>query len=72
MLSDSAVSRLLPLPCRRHIQALPDGTYEANLYDLSFPVIGESGNFPVRTISRQGEECRYFRIDPALMQQADN
>ncbi|WP_426111697.1 toxin VasX [Pseudomonas sp. DSP3-2-2] len=49
-----------------------DGTYEANLYDLNFPVIGESGNFPVRTISRQGEECRYFRIDPALMPELDN
>jgi hypothetical protein len=51
--------------------AFADGRYEANLYDLRFPVTGESGNFPVHTITRQGEECRYYRIDPALMQQAD-
>src|SRR5690606_21792603 len=52
--------------------AVADGRYEANLYDLRFPVTGESGNFPDRAITRQGEECRYFGIDPALMQQADN
>jgi hypothetical protein len=52
--------------------AFPDGRYEANLYDLRFPVTGESGNFPAYTLTRQGEECRYFGIDPALMQQADN
>jgi len=51
---------------------IEDGRYEANLYDLSFPVIGEHGKFPARTITRQGEECRYFRIDPALMEQAEN
>jgi len=52
--------------------AVADGRYEANLYDLRFPVTGETGNFPARTIPRQGEECRYFQIDPALMQQAEN
>jgi len=51
---------------------IEDGMYEANLYDLRFPVTGETGNFPARTIPRQGEECRYFGIDPALMQQAEN
>jgi hypothetical protein len=50
----------------------PDGTYEANLYGLSFPVSGGSGNYPVRTITRQGEECLHYRIDPALIQTADH
>ncbi|HEX8592582.1 MAG TPA: toxin VasX [Pseudomonas sp.] len=49
----------------------PDGRYEANLYDLRFPVIGESGDFPVRDMTHQGDECPYFRIQPALMPQAD-
>jgi len=52
--------------------AFADGRYEANLYDVRFPVTGETGNFPVRDITRQGEECRYFRIDPPLIEEADN
>lgn len=50
----------------------PDGQYEANLYDVRFPVTAESGDFPIRDITRRGEECPYFRIEPALMPRADH
>jgi hypothetical protein len=49
----------------------PDGRYEANLYDISFPTSAASGDFPVRDMTHQGDECPYFRIQPALMPQED-
>jgi hypothetical protein len=49
----------------------PDGRYEANLYDISFPTSAASGDFPVRDMIHQGDECPYFRIEPALMPQED-
>ncbi|WP_426141568.1 hypothetical protein [Pseudomonas sp. DWP3-1-2] len=52
--------------------AYRDGRYEGNLYDLRFPVTGESGHFPIQQITRQGEECAYFRIDPALIKTVDD
>lgn len=50
----------------------PEGLYEANLYDLRFPVTGESGDFPDAILEPQGEQCSYFNINPALMSQAQD
>jgi hypothetical protein len=50
----------------------PGGLYEANLYDLRFPVTGGSGDFPDVILEPQGEQCSYFNINPALMSQAQN
>lgn len=50
----------------------PGGLYEANLYDLRFPVTGGGGDFPDVILEPQGEQCSYFNINPALMSQAQN
>jgi hypothetical protein len=50
----------------------PEGLYDANLYKVRFPVIGESGDFPNVSLEPQGEECPYFKIYPALMPEAQD
>jgi hypothetical protein len=45
---------------------------EANLYDLRFPVTGESGDFPAVDLEHKGEPCPHFNINPAFIPQAQN
>jgi hypothetical protein len=47
-----------------------EGLHEANLYDLRFPVTGESGDFPAVDIEHQGELCQHFKINPAFIPEA--
>lgn len=49
-----------------------DGLHEANLYDLRFPVTGESGDFPAVDLEHKGEPCPHFNINPAFIPQAQN
>lgn len=43
------------------------GQHEANVYEVRFPVLGESGYFPAVDLDPPGEQCEYFKIDPDLM-----
>jgi len=43
------------------------GQYEANVYEVRFPVSGESGDFPAVDLDPLGEQCEYFKINPDLM-----
>ncbi|SQF93973.1 membrane protein [Paucimonas lemoignei] len=44
----------------------PKGQYEANVYEVRFPVLDESGDFPAVDLDPPGE-CEYFKIHPDLM-----
>ncbi|MGV6393289.1 hypothetical protein ACTUVN_001185 [Pseudomonas caspiana] len=43
------------------------GQHEANVYEVRFPVTGESGAFPAVDLDPPGEQCEYFKINPDLM-----
>ncbi|MFK7700779.1 hypothetical protein [Pseudomonas caspiana] len=43
------------------------GQHEANVYEVCFPVFGESGDFPAVDLDPLGEQCEYFAIHPDLM-----
>jgi len=43
------------------------GQHEANVYEVRFPVFGESGDFPALDLDPPGEQCEYFAIHPDLM-----
>ncbi|MCQ2993669.1 hypothetical protein NLO95_05990 [Pseudomonas syringae] len=43
------------------------GQHEANVYEVRFPVFGESGDFPAIDLDPPGEQCEYFAIHPGLM-----
>ncbi|MFK7700950.1 toxin VasX [Pseudomonas caspiana] len=43
------------------------GQYEANVYEVCFPMFGESGDFPAVDLDPPGEQCEYFAIHPDLM-----
>ncbi|MCD5971443.1 toxin VasX [Pseudomonas quasicaspiana] len=43
------------------------GQHEANVYEVRFPVFGESGDFPALDLDPPGEQCKYFAIHPDLM-----
>ncbi|WP_349972806.1 toxin VasX [Pseudomonas caspiana] len=43
------------------------GQHEANVYEVCFPVFGESGDFPAVDLDPPGEQCEYFAIHPDLM-----
>ncbi|MCQ2998314.1 hypothetical protein NLO98_00905 [Pseudomonas syringae] len=45
----------------------PKGQHEANVYEVRFPVFGESGDFPAVDLDPPGEQCEYFAIHPDLM-----
>ncbi len=42
------------------------GQHEANVYEVRFPVLGESGDFPAVNLDPPGK-CEYFKINPDLM-----
>jgi hypothetical protein len=46
------------------------GQYLTNLYDMRFPVNGESGDFPAIDLEHQGQPCPHFNINPATIPQA--
>jgi hypothetical protein len=43
------------------------GQYEANVYEVRFPVFDETGDFPAVDLDPPGEQCEYFAIHPDLM-----
>jgi len=43
------------------------GQHEANVYEVRFPVTGESGDYPAMDLDPPGEQCEYFKINPDLM-----
>jgi len=43
------------------------GQYEANVYEVRVPVLGENGDFPAVDLDPPGEQCEYFKINPDLM-----
>jgi len=43
------------------------GQHEASVYEVRFPVSGESGDFPAVDLDPSGEQCEYFKINPDLM-----
>jgi len=43
------------------------GQHEANVYEVRFPVTGESGDFPAVDLDPPGDQCEYFKINPDLM-----
>ena len=45
---------------------ISSGQHEANVYEVRFPVVGESGDFPTVYLDPPGE-CEYFKINPDLL-----
>jgi len=43
------------------------GQHEANVYEVRFPALGESGDFPAVDLDPPGEQCEYFKINPDLI-----
>jgi hypothetical protein len=43
------------------------GQHEANVYEVRFPITGESGDFPAVDLDPPGDQCEYFKINPGLM-----